>query len=235
MSPQFAQHLDPIFLRVLGVIDSINAGSQPSAEQTQRLLNDQFRRAERQLSRTHGEAWDLAKFALTSWIDETMTGMASWDGQKWWMTNSLTWQHYKSAEYHTDFFVRARDAAEMPDVDDALETYYVCVMLGFRGLYGDTAEQDAEGLRMATVRYNLPPDLETWSSWVSTVVKERGAARAAKKSADPRERTIRTARPVWRTTSLLWPWLLAVLLFGLFCDLAIQRGLFDDFLRAIVG
>jgi type VI secretion system protein ImpK len=214
MSPQFAQHFDPIFVRVLQVIETVDAGGQPSAQQIQRLLNDQLRRAERELSRLSGEAWDLAKFAVASWIDETFIRLEQWDEHRWWSTNSLTWQHYKSAEYHTDFFVRAQDAADIADGDDALEVFYICVMLGFRGLYGDGAEQDTEGLRMATTKFGLPPDLDTWASWVSTVIKERNAARASGKALDAPERVIRTARPVWGTLVLLWPWLLALLLAG---------------------
>ncbi|MEK6235631.1 MAG: DotU family type IV/VI secretion system protein, partial [Planctomycetales bacterium] len=57
---------------------------------------------------------------------------------------------------------RAKDAGEQK-ARDALEVYYVCVVLGFLGLYrdSDSASQIAES-------YDLPRDLRTWLSQTAT-------------------------------------------------------------------
>jgi len=55
------------------------------------------------------------------------------------------------------FFLKAREAAALPR-RDALEVYYICVILGFRGLY-----RDPEAAVIFNQAHGLPEDLSTWT------------------------------------------------------------------------
>ena len=108
--------------------------------------------------------WQLAKYALVSWIDEVMLE-APWDGHAWWNENVLEVEMFNQRLAHEDFYLRARDAGSLPQ-RDALEVFYVCVVLGFRGLYRDPeiASTMAEPLGLA-------PDLETWAKQTSLAIR----------------------------------------------------------------
>jgi type VI protein secretion system component VasF len=213
MTPRFAQQVDPIFMHAIDLMESIGRGKQPSAEREKRIINDHLRNAERELS---GKAWDLAKYAIVSWIDKSLLAADNWSGRDWWLTNTLEWEHYRSAECHEMFFVKAKEAADLPIGDDALETFYVCAMLGFHGLYGgDVQGMDQERIRLAVRQFNLPPDLTAWVNGVARVIKQRHSGQRSGAEAEPPEHLIVTATPLWSRTRLLWPWLLAVLVAGL--------------------
>ena len=49
---------------------------------------------------------------------------------------------------------------------DALETFYVCVVLGFRGLYRDPA-----AAAMAADALQLPRDLQSWTKETSMAIR----------------------------------------------------------------
>lgn len=232
MSPLFTQHIDPLFLHVFDLLDRINAGDNPSPEKEFRLINDQLRRAEGQLksyglsstvadpgsadSRSQWSPWQLSKYALVAWIDEILLKSDAWPGRDWWQTNNLEWEHFKMAESNEQFFEQANRAAnhrEGGDAwDDALETYYVCFMLGFRGLY---RQQDSETFELATRKYGLPSNRERWASGMADVIRERRNYRLTAAEDHTRDRSIQTAKPLWGPKQVLWPWLLVLLLSGL--------------------
>ncbi len=212
MTPRFAQHVDKIFMRAFDLLESINAGNQPSPEEHQRVINDEIRNAESALSVT-GENWKLAKYALVSWIDELLLNAAYWSGREWWENHLLEWYHFQTAECHERFYIQAKTAASLPGADDALETFYVCTMLGFRGVYRPE-DRDTESFALAVRQYGLPSDLQSWADGMANVIAQRRADRSA--AADyVGERTIVTAKPLWGPARLFWPWLLALLLIGL--------------------
>lgn len=59
---------------------------------------------------------------------------ANWDGGGWWENHKLEFQYFKSNEAGTGFFQRAKQAEQLIQ-RDAIEVYYVAVILGFRGLF----------------------------------------------------------------------------------------------------
>ena len=104
----------------------------------------------------HREGWELAKYALVAWIDDVLIE-APWPGRDWWENNSLEFAYFNTRDRATQFFKRAKQAAQLTR-RDALEVFYVCVILGFRGLY---AMPEAAFL---ADQLDLPPDLESWAA-----------------------------------------------------------------------
>lgn len=153
MKPKFAQAVDPIFLYFIRLLDRLEAGQSVSYEKERREISRLLDKAEARLGRSPD--WELAKYALIAWIDDWLIELP-WEGQHWWNENSLEIEHYNSKLYHEQFFVKAREAQRLDD-RDALEVYYICVVLGFKGLYRDPvyAASLAAG-------HGLPPDLDTW-------------------------------------------------------------------------
>jgi type VI secretion system protein ImpK len=70
------------------------------------------------------------RYALACWLDEIFILDSPWRDQ--WNVNSLESTLYKSRERATEFWTQAQRAQTRPTWD-ALEVYYLCVMLGFRG------------------------------------------------------------------------------------------------------
>jgi type VI secretion system protein ImpK len=153
MTPEFAAAFDPVFQHVLGVLDRISRNESLSATDVRRSILDRLRQTDDH-SAAH-EEWDLARFAVVAWIDEMLVE-APWDGRQWWKENVLTFELFRTRERATLFFARAKQALATPG-RDALEVFYVCVVLGFRGMYRDPASQSSAG------ELDLPPDLDSWA------------------------------------------------------------------------
>ena len=70
MTPEFAKAVDPVFLYVLNLLERINQGEPVSAEDERSEILKGLDRADAQLG--HRDDWQLAKYALVSWIDEVL-------------------------------------------------------------------------------------------------------------------------------------------------------------------
>lgn len=161
MSPEFASAVDPVFVYVLDVLAQIESGQAPDPLEVNMRIRGLLDRAENQLGQP--QQWDLAKYALSGWIDDVLIE-APWEGCRWWEENRLEFQLFKTAEAFTQFYLSAKEAAELPQ-KDALEVYYVCVVLGFRGLYGDpgaTAHAD---------EFGLPGSLDDWARRTAMTIR----------------------------------------------------------------
>jgi len=154
MTPDFAKAVDPVFEYVLVLIDRLEQGEDPDPLQTQTYLNAVLlNRAEQELRAS--PQWQLAKYAIVSWIDELLSRM-EWSGHDWWINNPLERLKFETADRATEFYVRAKRAVESASFD-ALEVFYLCVILGFRGIYEDP------GLNMMSIAgLGLPATLEEW-------------------------------------------------------------------------
>ena len=153
MTPKIATATDPIFLCVLDLLDRIsrNQASAP-AEEANRILN-YFREAEAQIGDIQG--WDLAKYAITSWIDDVLIE-APWNGRQWWQENSLEFTFFRTKDRATEFYLKAKQAGELAR-RDFLEIFYICVVLGFRGLYGLSESQ------FLAQQLQLPVTVQDWA------------------------------------------------------------------------
>lgn len=78
------------------------------------------------------EAWDNARFAVCTWVDE-MILCSSWEGRSEWLNNQLQRIYYKSTNGGEEFFERLNQLE--PGVRDVREVYAYCLALGFKGRY----------------------------------------------------------------------------------------------------
>ncbi len=199
MSPTLAQAVDPIFLHVLDLLERIEAGSPTSTQEERLRIRTLIDQAEATIG--GGAEWELAKYALVSWIDEMLVELP-WSGQEWWSNNVLEVELFNTRLCYEEFYTRAQQAATMSR-RDALEVFYVCVVLGFRGMYRDP--QLAAHLLQAR---GLPADINTWAKQVAMTIR-LGQGRPP--LAEPR-REITGAPPMRGKTRLMWVSLAAVLL-----------------------
>ncbi|HEX5271339.1 MAG TPA: DotU family type IV/VI secretion system protein, partial [Gemmataceae bacterium] len=73
------------------------------------------------------------RYALACWLDETLIGLRPWV-RDWWEVRKLETKLYPPLNVRERrFWQQAALAEERPHID-ALEAYYLCVMLGFRGM-----------------------------------------------------------------------------------------------------
>jgi type VI secretion system protein ImpK len=167
MTPQFAKAVDPIFEHVLVLLDRIDAGEGASIDAERekdrviRLMD------EAQAKLGESKEWEVAKYGLVCWVDEVLIA-AQWPGAITWNEYSLESTMYNQRERNEQFYVWARSASELTR-RDALEVFYIAVILGFRGLYEDPLRAPS-----IAVRYQLPPQLETWLKRTADAIKQTG-------------------------------------------------------------
>lgn len=199
MNPKFAQAVDPILLDVLDLLDAINRDERPSAQDERLRLLSLIDQAEAMIGA--GQEWDLAKYALVSWIDEVLLE-TPWDGRDWWNNNVLEVELFNTRLCNEQFYVRAQEASTLPR-RDALEVFYVCVVLGFRGLY-----RDPNMTAMLAPSHGLPADLDTWAKQISLAIRlGQGRPPLA-----PARREIAGAPPMRTKPLVVWSWVAVVLL-----------------------
>ena len=153
MTPDFAVAIDPIFLHVLGILERIGLNEAMSPQEERESVLNWLRNAEAQLGQR--QEWELAKYALVAWIDDMLIE-APWGGRQWWKENALEVEIFNTRERATQFFAKSQNATKTTR-RDALEVFYVCVVLGFRGLY-----RDPQAAFLAS-QFSLPADLESWA------------------------------------------------------------------------
>lgn len=154
MTPDFADAVDPVFVHTLGVVDRIEKGESLDARSEQEQICRRLERSDALLGAT--DEWKLARYAIVAWIDDLFTNLPWEQGSRWWKNNILERREFGSAVRGTKFFENAREATHFRD-RNALEVYYICVILGFRGVYDNPT--DNFGI---IAEYNLPPTLESW-------------------------------------------------------------------------
>ncbi|MEM9826911.1 MAG: DotU family type IV/VI secretion system protein [Planctomycetota bacterium] len=152
MTPEFSSAVDPIFLVVLEALEQIETGRAPRPDTIMRTVRDHIDRAETQLA--HRGDWPLAKYAIAGWVDEVFN-QAPWEGSRWWEEHKVEVQLFKSRDAFHIFFQRAAEATGLAN-KDALEVFYICGILGFRGIYRDTEH------RRYLAELGLPDSMEEW-------------------------------------------------------------------------
>ena len=197
MTPRFSLAVDPIFKYVLDLLDAIHRDEHPNPLDQRLAIRGLLEHAEAILGRRR--EWELACYAIVAWIDEMLVD-SSWNGAEWWSNNVLEVELFNSRLCFEEFYIRAKQAAMLAQ-RDALEVFYLCMMLGFRGLYRDPAV--AQSFIEAN---NLPPDLETWASQVAMSIH---VARGRPELAPPK-RELAGAPPRTRRGFPVWCWVAAV-------------------------
>jgi len=162
MTPKFAQAIDPVMLHVLGLLDRISRDERPSPADERLRIRGLIDQAEAMLGAS--EQWRLGKYALASWTDEMLVD-AQWDGRDWWSNNVLEMELFNSRECYDQFYIRSKEASTLP-TRDALEVFYICVVLGFRGLY-----RDPEFSASTIQALGLPPTAEAWAKQAGMAIR----------------------------------------------------------------
>jgi type VI secretion system protein ImpK len=199
MTPRLAQAVDPVLLHMVELLDRIQSGQEPSPPDERvrvRALLDQA-----EAIAGAGAEWELSKYALVSWIDEMLVD-TPWSGRDWWSNNVLEMETFNSRSCYERFYVKAQEASTLAQ-RGALEVYYVCVVMGFRGLYQDP-EMSADFIRAQ----GLPPDLDTWAKQTALSIR-LGQGRP---HLDAPARQLRGAPPLRRRSGVVVAWMAAVLL-----------------------
>jgi len=199
MTPKFAQAIDPIFLFGIDLTQRISQGEAVAAETAHLKLRSLFEEAEARLG--GNKDWTLSKYALVSWIDDMLVD-APWAGRDWWSNNVLEVHYFNTRLCNEQFFAKAKEAA-MLDLKDALEVYFDCVILGFRGFYSDPTLAS----QIASAR-NFPQTLEEWMEKTSLSIR-LGQGRPALSEA---VREISGAPPLISKKRVVTVWTAAVLL-----------------------
>lgn len=160
MRPEFASRIDPIFLSTMQYVERMEHNERLVAADVRATIEKKLDDAE--LALGNNQEWQLSKYALCALIDALFIA-APWNGKGWWKDNCLEKKYFGDRLAHEAFFQHAIEASGLAR-KDALEVYYLSVILGFRGFYGDSNvsyKQDwIEKLR-------LPPTIEGWCSQVA--------------------------------------------------------------------
>jgi type VI secretion system protein ImpK len=201
MTPEFAAAVDRVFLHVLRLLERIGRGEHPAAEDERLRIRGWIDQAEAQLGER--EDWKLAKYALAAWIDDMLID-APWNSRGWWKENALEVEIFNTRLRNEQFYVKAQEASSLVR-KDALEVFYLGVVLGFRGLYRDPATAAAS----AEPR-GLPPDLETWARQTAMAIKLGQGRPPISDASRPGE----GAPPLEGLSALIWSSLAGVILAG---------------------
>jgi type VI secretion system protein ImpK len=205
MTPSFSAAVDPIFLEVLGLLERIGRGRSASMQSERLRIRACFDLADGQLGSSPD--WDLAKYALACWIDEVL-GDASWEHRNTWQEHPLEIDLFNSRERYWKFYVDADQASRLPQ-RDALETYYVCVVMGFQGLYRPPQTSQEEAFSKENIqRYHLPPDRETWAKQRALAIQIGKDRPVIPENAEP----IEGAPPLNGPETIVWPSLVGLML-----------------------
>ncbi len=138
-------------------------GFDPTHSEFRRTVNnalEEFRLQARRMGILDEEV-QSALYALVSFADE-MVSASNWSGRDQWEAQSLEQERFKSSLAGQKFFENIdalRDSQKQ-----VLETYYVCLMLGFEGGYrGDEPEKRRElGARVEALRRRLGVPVPSW-------------------------------------------------------------------------
>jgi type VI secretion system protein ImpK len=202
MTPRFAQAVDPIFLYVLDLLDRINAGKAATSQDDHLRVCALIDQAEAIVGA--GDEWELSRYALVSWIDEMLVD-TQWEGREWWSNNVLEVKFFNTRLCNERFYTRALQASTLTR-RDALEVYYNCVVLGFRGLY-----RDPEFASQVTDAHGLPSDLEAWARQTSMAIR-LGQGRPPLSRP---QRQLDGAPPLRTKPLVVWSWVAASVLAAL--------------------
>ena len=142
MTDAFANLVGPVFQHVVDLQDGLNAGESPTlqAERDRILavLGDAERKAGASSSQLAHD-FELARRALVYWIDEVLIN-SGWDHATEWKQHILEWDIYQERLRADRFYEIAHDAETLAGTDP-LETFFLCVALGFRGRYVDRPKE----------------------------------------------------------------------------------------------
>ena len=137
MNDAFAQLVSPVLHHVIDFQRGLGRGENPALDAERDALLALLDEADQQARPSRAVAADfaLARFALVTFIDEVLINSA-WAHALDWKDHILEWDFYGTRVGGERFFDKAREAEALAGTDP-LETFFLCVALGFRGMYGN--------------------------------------------------------------------------------------------------
>ena len=124
----------PIFDLVLRLKAGIVAPSNELRPKVASMLDDFEKRAERY--RFNHKVVNVAKFGLAAFVDETVL-TANFPLRNEWEKNPLQLQYFREQLAGNKFFDKLDSMLGQIEItQDAVEIYYYCLLLGFKGKYG---------------------------------------------------------------------------------------------------
>ena len=161
MKPPFYKAVDPTFLYVLALTERVQAGEQLNPDEERAKICARLDAAETKLAQQgQKQEWELAKYAIASWIDELLAADL-------WDSAPLEFELFKTAKRSHEFYNRAEAAMSLPR-KDALECFYITVVLGFRGMY---SSHEALMEEREFLDFQPPDSLEAWAKRVGGVIQ----------------------------------------------------------------
>ncbi len=141
MTDAFASLVSPVIQYVIDLQHRLEEGESPPLGPEREHIIVALGEAERKASASSQLAHDfaLAKHALVYWIDEVLIN-SPWKHAMEWRQQILEWDIYQERLRADRFYEMAHEAEALANTDP-LETYYLCVALGFRGRYVDSTAE----------------------------------------------------------------------------------------------
>ncbi|HYJ90283.1 MAG TPA: type IVB secretion system protein IcmH/DotU, partial [Pyrinomonadaceae bacterium] len=123
----------PIFDLILRLKAGIIAPSNDLKPKVAAMLNDFEKRAERY--RFNHKIVQVSKFALASFMDETVL-LNNFPNREQWEKYALQLEFFGEQLAGNKFFEKLESMLNQIEVtQDAVEVYYICMLLGFKGRY----------------------------------------------------------------------------------------------------
>jgi type VI secretion system protein ImpK len=128
-----------------------NARDLPSPEILQRRIESLFDQMARKGQEAGIPDADIneAKYALVAFIDEQIL-RSPWPGRQQWMARPLQLVYYGENTAGENFFHKMDALSRQPNRSHVFEIYYLCLALGFQGIYA--VRNDGDGLAAMTER-----------------------------------------------------------------------------------
>jgi type VI secretion system protein ImpK len=121
-----------------------------------------------------------ARYALVAFIDEQIL-KSTWPGRAEWMNQPLQLVLYREFTAGENFFARMRALLNQGGREAALEVYYLCLALGFRGAYGVSGNAGALQTFTSAAQQQIARRLPLTGK-ISPHAQPRDRAHAEKKS-----------------------------------------------------
>ncbi len=165
MTESFAGLVGPILQQVIDLRESFRRDENPSPEVVKRNLIKAFQAAQKHVSEAQVGDFALAQYALIYWVDEVLI-KSSWRSADHWKNSILELEYFGTRQAAVDFWNRAKQAEDQVKIRgrttrnaDALETFFLCAALGFRGeLFQDEAEIEIWSARVGPIIRDTYPD-----------------------------------------------------------------------------
>ncbi len=131
----------PVFDLILRLKSGIVAPSNDLRPKIAAMLMDFEKRAERY--RFNHKIIQVSKFALASFVDETVL-LQDFPLREYWEKNPLQLEYFGEHLAGIKFYERLDAMLKRPEATvDAIEVYYICLLLGYRGRYAIYFEEQA--------------------------------------------------------------------------------------------